>query len=115
MSTQHIRPMAPARVFAAHLARNGLIAASIVVVSLSAGAVGYHVLEHLPWLDAYLNASMILTGMGPVDRPATDGGKLFATLYALFCGLVFLFTAALLLTPVIRRVLHRLHLDMRTD
>ena len=87
----------------------------MVAVSLSGGAAGYHWFEHQHWIDAYLNASMILTGMGPLDRPETVGGKLFATGYALFSGLVFLFTAALILTPVIRRMLHKLHLDMAAD
>jgi len=112
-TTHHIRPLGPRSAFAAHIARNAGIAAAFVAVSLSGGAAGYHALERQPWIDAYLNASMILAGMGPVDRPATDAGKLFATAYALFSGLAFLFTAALLLTPVLRRMLHKLHLDIQ--
>jgi hypothetical protein len=112
---RHLRPLPSRRDFAAHVARNVGLAGAVVATSLSIGAAGYHVFEHQPWIDAYLNASMILTGMGPLDRPATTDGKLFATAYALFSGLIFLFTAALLLTPVFRRWLHRLHLDMEDD
>lgn len=79
------------------------------------GAIGYHLFENLPWVDSFLNASMILAGMGPVDHLETTGGKIFATCYALFSGLVFLSMAVLLLTPVVRRILHRLHLDIHSE
>jgi hypothetical protein len=72
---------------------------------------GYHDLEGLPWVDAFLNASMLLGGMGPVDMPHTVGGKLFAGLYALYSGMLFLVLAAILLAPVFHRVLHRFHLE----
>ncbi len=87
----------------------------LVAGSLLVGAAGYHYSEGLPWLDAVLNASMILTGMGPVDRVVTVSGKLFATGYALFAGIVFLSTAALVLMPVAHRVLHRFHLEAEGD
>ncbi|MCY2925510.1 MAG: hypothetical protein NT031_08730 [Planctomycetota bacterium] len=74
--------------------------------------VGYHGTEGLSWLDSFLNASMILAGMGPVDTLRTDGGKLFAGLYAIFSGVVFLTMCAVLLAPVIHRFLHRTHLDI---
>ncbi len=70
---------------------------------------GYHYLEQLPWLDAFLDASMILGGMGPVRPPETPGGKLFAGLYALYSGLVFLVTAGVLLAPVLHRAMHKFH------
>lgn len=75
--------------------------------------LGYHLLERLPWLDAFLNAAMLLGGMGPVDAPHTPGGKLFAGLYALYAGLVFLVTAAIVFTPVLHRLLHRFHFSER--
>jgi hypothetical protein len=73
--------------------------------------LGYHELESLPWVDSFLNASMLLGGMGPVDMPHTEGGKLFAGLYALYSGMLFLVLAAMVLAPVFHRVLHRFHLE----
>lgn len=82
----------------------GLLLASLIV-----GMVGYEYFEQLPWRDAFLNAAMLLGGMGPVDAPRTDGGKVFAGLYALYAGLVFLVTVALVLTPLVHRILHKFH------
>ena len=87
---------------------------AFVGVSLSAGMIGYWILEHndcdmKTWYDAFLNAAMLLGGMGPVHTPTTDGGKVFAGLYALYAGLVFLVAAALLLTPVFHWLLHTFH------
>ena len=81
--------------------------------SLAIGMVGYHVLEQLSWLDAFLNAAMLLGGMGPVAVPVTEGGKLFAGLYALYCGLVVIAVAGIVLVPVAHRILHRFHLEER--
>ena len=85
--------------------------AAIILGSLTIGVLGYHLLEGLPWLDALLNASMILGGMGPVDALRTDGGKLFASIYALYSGLVVLVAAGILLAPIAHRVMHRMHMD----
>lgn len=85
------------------------IALAVITLSLLIGMLGYRVFEHLPWIDAFLNASMLLGGMGPVNIPKTDAGKLFAGCYALYAGLVFIATTALLLTPVLHRVIHRFH------
>ena len=87
----------------------------ILFVSLGAGTTGYHILGTLPWIDAFLNASMILTGMGPVDHLETQRGKLFAALYALFSGIAFLTFAAVLFAPAYHRFLHKLHLDIEKD
>jgi hypothetical protein len=70
---------------------------------------GYSRYEGLPWRDSFLNAAMLLGGMGPVDPPKTDAGKLFAGIYALYAGLILIITAGLLMTPVVHRVLHRFH------
>ena len=86
-----------------------LVAAALIAGSLGAGMVGYVAFEHLSWIDAFLNSAMLLGGMGPVDPPKTDAGKLFAGVYALYAGLVFIVTAALLFSPVLHRLLHRLH------
>ena len=82
---------------------------TILLVSLMLGMVGYEHFEHLPWRDAFLNAAMLLGGMGPVDAPRTDGGKLFAGLYALYAGLIFLVSLGVVFTPVVHRVMHKFH------
>ena len=100
--------------FAAFLARIGLHAALsglIIISSLFAGMAGYQYFEGLAWRDAFLNAAMLLGGMGPVNPPLTAAGKLFAGIYALYAGLVFIVTATLVVTPVLHRVLHRFHLN----
>ena len=81
----------------------------LIIFSLFIGMVGYHFYEGLPWLDAFLNAAMLLGGMGPVESPQTDGGKLFAGLYALYSGLVFLITAGIIIAPALHRMLHLFH------
>jgi hypothetical protein len=89
----------------AHLA----IAFGLLVLSLAIGMLGYMLFEDLAWLDAFLNAAMLLGGMGPVNPPQTAAGKLFAGAYALYAGLVFIVTAALLFTPMLHRLLHHFH------
>jgi hypothetical protein len=84
-------------------------------IALGTGVVGYHLLAHLGWTDSLLNASMILGGMGPVDPLKTNGAKVFASLYALFSGLVFIGVLGLLLAPFIHRVMHKLHMDYKED
>jgi len=101
-------PVSPAR-FARRVATSLLFAVALLLVSLLIGMAGYHTFEGLPWLDAFLNASMLLAGMGPVDPPRHEAGKLFAGLYALYAGLVFIVTAAVILMPVLHRVLHKFH------
>jgi hypothetical protein len=83
----------------------------ILTASIGIGVVGYHLFGKLPWIDAFLNASMILTGMGPVDRLDTTEGKLFASFYALFSGVSFLTFVGVLFAPVYHRFLHKFHLD----
>jgi hypothetical protein len=89
--------------------RHVAVAATLVVVSLAVGMAGYEHFEGLPWRDAFLNTAMIAGGMGPVDAPRTNGGKVFAGLYALYSGLVFIFLAGLLLAPMVHRVMHKFH------
>jgi hypothetical protein len=88
---------------------HGAIATTLIIVSLVIGMFGYVFYEQLSWTDAFLNAAMLLGGMGPVNAPRTEGGKLFAGCYALFAGLVFIAIAAVVLAPVIHRILHRFH------
>lgn len=79
--------------------------------SLGIGVLGYHYFNELPWLDSLLNASMILTGMGPIDPMKNDGAKWFASFYSIFSGVVFLSTVAVFLSPIVHRFLHKLHVD----
>jgi len=88
-----------------------MVAAVIILASLGLGMAGYHFLEGLPWLDAFLNASMILSGMGPVATIQTAGGKLFAGCYALFSGLAFITSIGVVFAPVFHRFLHKFHLE----
>jgi hypothetical protein len=81
-----------------------------IVVAVGIGTIGYHITAGLPWVDAFLNASMILAGMGPVDRLETTVAKIFAALYALFSGLVFIALMGIVLAPWAHRVMHVLHI-----
>lgn len=89
------------------------VAAALLAASLGLGMGGYMALEHLSWVDAFLNAAMLLGGMGPVNAPQTAAGKLFAGLYALYAGLAFIVTAGLLFTPVLHRLIHKFHWDQK--
>lgn len=97
--------------FLRRMLRSTVIGAALVLVSLLAGMVGYHALEGLDWLDSYLNAAMILSGMGPLWSPRTDAGKLFAGAYALYSGLAVLAFAGITFAPLIHRMLHAFHAD----
>jgi hypothetical protein len=87
----------------------------IIGISLVIGMLGYHYLEDLSWVDALLNASMLLGGMGPVDQLHTTAGKIFASLYALFSGMILLVAVGVLIAPVFHRFLHRFHLDLEDE
>ena len=93
------------------LFRHAAIAVGLVIFSLAIGMAGYCGFEHMGLLDSFLNSAMLLGGMGPVNPPVTPAGKLFAGFYALYAGLVFLVTAALLFTPLLHRLMHRFHWD----
>ena len=97
--------------FVSHLRANALVALGLLVVSLIIGMAGYHWLAPMEWTDAFVNAAMLLGGMGPVDPLKNDGVKLFAGTYALYCGVVFIATAGLVIAPVGTHILHRFHLD----
>jgi len=95
--------------FIRRVLRHAVAAIALLVLSLALGIAGYEYFEQLPWRDAFLNAAMLMGGMGPVDPPRTDGGKVFAGLYALYAGLVFLVASGLVFAPIVHRVLHRFH------
>jgi len=109
MFERHSQPLLPHRAYLFRLARHGCLVLLLVAVSLGMGMLGYHLFEGLSWLDALVNASMLLGGMGPVKTEGlSDAGKLFAGL-ALYAGLVFIVTAGLLFAPLVHRLMHRLH------
>ncbi len=85
------------------------MASMLIAVSLAIGMAGYHGFERLSWLDAFLNAAMIMSGMGPVSTMQTPAGKLFAGCYALYCGLALITAAAILFAPIVHRFIHRFH------
>ena len=97
--------------FLIRMAKYMSVSGSLILLSLAIGIIGYHYLDDLDWLDSLLNASMILAGMGPVDALKNEGAKLFASFYAIFSGVVFLTTVAVMLSPIAHRVLHKLHLQ----
>ncbi len=97
--------------FLRRMVLSALLSAGVVSVALFAGILGYHAIAGLGWIDSLLNASMILTGMGPVDPMRSDSAKVFASAYALFSGVVFLSAMGVLIAPVFHRFLHKFHLD----
>ncbi len=109
------KPLLPRRMFYRRMLRNACIVAAIVVFSLCMGSAGYHYLAGLPWIDALLNASMILAGMGPVDPVKSTAAKLFATFYALYSGIAFLSMMAILMAPLLHRFLHQFHLEEQDE
>ena len=102
------RPISTRR-FLRRLAAHVAIALGVIAVSLGLGMLGYWRFEQLAWRDAFLNSAMLLGGMGPVDAPRSPGGKVFAGVYALYCGLVFLVAAGVIFAPLLHRLLHHFH------
>ena len=108
----HKNPLLTRKQFIERQIRYAGFSLLILAFSIGIGTAGYHVFGNLPWVDSFLNASMILTGMGPVDKMETMGGKLFASFYAVYSGVAFLTFCGVLFTPVYHRFIHRFHLDM---
>ncbi len=109
------QPMLPMPVFMRRMALHGFGASALVLASLILGILGYHGLEGLPWIDSLLNAAMILGGMGPVNPLQTAGGKIFASAYALFSGIIFLAASGLVFAPILHRFMHHFHLENESD
>lgn len=107
--------LASKQVFLWRVMLSAAIAIGVITISLAAGTIGYHYFGELTWIDALLNAAMILTGMGPVNPLQTVSGKLFATSYCLFSGIIFLTLLAIILTPIYHRFLHSFHLAEDSD
>lgn len=104
-------PVLPRVAFLRRVSGHIVASIGIVALSLAIGTVGYRRFGHLQWLDAFENAAMILTGMGPVDTMESNGAKLFAALYALYSGIVFLAAVGVMAAPFLHRILHRLHVE----
>jgi hypothetical protein len=105
------KPLASRKHFLNRQLRFSLYTVSILAVSLAIGVAGYMIFASLGFIDALLNASMILTGMGPVNAMITEGGKIFASLYAIYSGVAFLTTIGVFISPIIHRILHKIHLE----
>ena len=112
MFEHHREPLKSRKEFASRQIQHLAFALLILLVSIGIGTLGYHVFGNLKWIDSFLNASMILTGMGPVDKMETDGAKVFSALYALFSGVAFLTFVGVLFAPVYHRFLHKFHLNL---
>jgi len=108
-------PLATRTRFFRRLGVNILLALLLIGASLFVGMAGYHWLGGLGWVDSFLNAAMILSGMGPVDTLQNDAAKIFAGLYAIYSGLLIVATTALILAPALHRLLHRLHVKDEQD
>jgi len=104
-------PLLPHNLFIRRSLKHLILGLGVIFLSLIIGILGYRIIEGMSWIDALLNASMILGGMGPVGELHSDGGKFFASMYALFSGIVFLVTVGIIIAPLVHRFLHRLHVD----
>lgn len=115
MFEHHRRPLLSRREFMLRQLRYCAFSLLILFFSIGVGTAGYHYWGNLAWIDSFLNASMILTGMGPVDHLDTNAGKVFAAFYALFSGISFLTFVAVLFAPLYHRFLHKFHLSGEDD
>jgi hypothetical protein len=113
MYESKMEPLLARALFRRRLMVHASLAVGLIAVSLGIGIVGYCQFEHLAVLDGFLNTAMLLGGMGPVNAPVTPAGKLFAGLFALYAGLVFIVTAGLVFAPLVHRLMHRLHWDQK--
>lgn len=108
-------PLLPRRAFLRRLGYNATVALCVLGVSLAIGMAGYHYIESLDWLDAFVESAMLLGGMGPVHGPQTAAGKLFAGIFALYAGILVIGTAGVILAPIFHRVLHSFHVQDEDD
>ena len=111
MFEHHTKPLLPRKEYYRRVARHAALGLIIIAGSLGIGMIGYHFFENLPWIDAFVNAAMILSGMGPVATLQTDGGKIFAGCYAIFSGLALIAILGIIFAPVVHRSLHKFHLE----
>ncbi len=108
-------PLLPRSLFLRRLFRYGAVSFALALVSLLIGILGYRTFEAMPWIDAFVNSAMLLGGMGPVGELHTEAGKLFAGLYALYCGLIVIISMSILIAPIFHRFLHIFHLEAESS
>jgi hypothetical protein len=108
-------PVVSREVFLRRLGRNAIVALTVIGVSMIVGIIGYHTIEGMEWIDAFLESAMLLGGMGPIHAPVTVAGKLFAGIYALYAGVLVIGTAGVILAPIFHRLLHSLHVEDDDD
>jgi NhaP-type Na+/H+ or K+/H+ antiporter len=108
-------PLVSRAAFFRRMTKYALLASGFIAVSLVIGMAGYHYIEGMPWIDAFVNSAMLMGGMGPVNELHTDAGKLFAGLYALYCGLVVIIAIGIVAAPLLHRILHHFHLEASID
>jgi hypothetical protein len=111
----HTEQLLPRPMYIRRILSSFMLGIVIIVISLSFGMGGYHWFEGLSWIDAFANAAMLLSGMGPLEQPQTDAGKIFAGLYALYSGLAVILIAGVIFAPVVHRFLHRFHLEQKEE
>ena len=109
------QPLASRRVFAKRLAGSVAVSMGVIGLSLVGGMAGYHHFEGMAWIDAFVNAAMILSGMGPIGTLQTWSGKAFAGLYALYSGLMLILAIGIVIAPIVHRVLHRFNLECENE
>ena len=111
MARLNAQGLLPRKEFVRRLSRSLAVGTGLIVISLSIGMAGYHWIGGLSWIDAFLDAAMILSGMGPLSQLHSDAAKLFAGCYAIYCGIALISTAGIMLAPLIHRYLHKFHLE----
>ena len=115
MFEHHKEPLASQAEFTWRVVRYSLITAGIILFSLGIGMLGYRYYESHSWIDSHHNASMILGGMGPDNPLLTNAGKVFASFYALYSGIILFASVGILATPIFHRFMHRFHLELEDD
>ena len=115
MYEHYQQPLLARKQFFKRMFASTLIGFALISLSLYVGMAGYHFLEGLSWVDSLLNASMILSGMGPLHNPVTESGKYFASFYALFSGICFIVIVGVMFAPMYHRFLHKFHLDLEDE
>jgi putative effector of murein hydrolase len=112
MSASKTKQLPPKKHFFTKIVKSLLLGLLVLVFSLLIGAIGYHHYFETSWIDSLYNASMILTGMGPVDKAINNGGKIFASMYAIYSGVAFLSSVAIIISPLVHRFLHKFRIDI---
>lgn len=115
MFEHRTKPLLPRAAYLARVARSAGIGVGLITLALGMGMLGYHYFEHLSWIDAFANAAMILSGMGPLATLQTSAGKIFAGCYALLSGLGFIVIVGVVFAPVVHRFLHTFHVEAEVD